>query len=50
MPEAWAPSTSVLVGWLQRVHGGATTQLSYSDAKVANRDIKVWHFVIENGY
>ena len=21
-----------------------------SDAKVANRDTKVWHFVIENGY
>jgi hypothetical protein len=23
---------------------------AYSDAKVANRDTKVWHFVIENGY
>jgi hypothetical protein len=22
----------------------------YSDEKVANRDIRVWHFVIENGY
>jgi hypothetical protein len=22
----------------------------YSDAKVANREIRVWHFVIENGY
>jgi hypothetical protein len=22
----------------------------YSDGKVANRDIRVWHFVIENGY
>jgi hypothetical protein len=22
----------------------------YSDAKVANRDLRVWHFVIENGY
>ena len=22
----------------------------YSDAKVANRDIRVWHLVIENGY
>ena len=24
--------------------------LLYSDAKVANRDIRAWHFVIENGY
>jgi hypothetical protein len=24
--------------------------LPYSDEKVANRDTKVWHFVIENGY
>jgi hypothetical protein len=23
---------------------------AYSDAKVANREIRVWHFVIENGY
>jgi hypothetical protein len=23
---------------------------SYSDEKVANREIRVWHFVIENGY
>jgi hypothetical protein len=22
----------------------------YSDEKVANRDIRVWHFVIESGY
>jgi hypothetical protein len=22
----------------------------YSDGKVANREIRVWHFVIENGY
>jgi hypothetical protein len=22
----------------------------YSDQKVANREIRVWHFVIENGY
>jgi hypothetical protein len=22
----------------------------YSDAKVANREIRVWHLVIENGY
>jgi hypothetical protein len=31
---------------------GASTlgQRMYSDAKVANRDTKVWHFVIENGY
>ena len=24
--------------------------VTYSDAKVANRDIRIWHFVIENGY
>jgi hypothetical protein len=24
--------------------------LYYSDEKVANRDIRVWHLVIENGY
>jgi hypothetical protein len=23
---------------------------AYSDQKVANREIRVWHFVIENGY
>jgi hypothetical protein len=23
---------------------------TYSDEKVANREIRVWHFVIENGY
>ena len=23
---------------------------AYSDAKVANREIRVWHCVIENGY
>jgi hypothetical protein len=30
----------------------ATTRAppSYCDAKVANREIRVWHFVIENGY
>jgi hypothetical protein len=28
---------------LQRVH-------LYSHEKVANREIRVWHFVIENGY
>jgi hypothetical protein len=27
-----------------------TAQVTYSDEKVANRDIRVWHFVIENGY
>jgi hypothetical protein len=30
---------------LVRPLGGGT-----SDEKVTNRDIKVWHFVIENGY
>jgi hypothetical protein len=29
-----------------RVYGEA----AYSDEKVANREIRVWHFVIENGY
>ena len=24
--------------------------LLYCDEKVANRDVRVWHFVIENGY
>jgi hypothetical protein len=24
--------------------------VAYSEAKVANREIRVWHFVIENGY
>jgi hypothetical protein len=27
-----------------------STALRYSDEKVANREIRVWHFVIENGY
>jgi hypothetical protein len=26
------------------------TRPAYSDAKVANREIRVWHFVIKNGY
>jgi hypothetical protein len=31
--------------------GGAGQQvLPYGDEKVANREIRVWHFVIENGY
>ena len=25
-------------------------QVHYCDEKVANREIRVWHFVIENGY
>ena len=29
---------------------GAARGRAYSDAKVANRDTKVWHLVIENGY
>jgi hypothetical protein len=31
---------------------GASADITgaYSDEKVANRDTKVWHFVIENGY
>jgi hypothetical protein len=24
--------------------------VTYSDGKVANREIRVWHLVIENGY
>jgi hypothetical protein len=27
-----------------------STRTGYSDEKVANRDVRVWHFVIENGY
>jgi hypothetical protein len=30
--------------------GGYMAPTAYSDEKVANRDTKVWHFVIENGY
>jgi hypothetical protein len=29
---------------------GAPAAPLYCDAKVANRGIRVWHFVIENGY
>jgi hypothetical protein len=28
----------------------AVHRLRYSDEKVANREIRVWHFVLENGY
>jgi hypothetical protein len=44
---------------VQRSHGsGLRARLAaasclvatYSDAKVANREIRVWHLVIENGY
>jgi hypothetical protein len=28
----------------------AGSLMRYSDEKVANRDIRVWHLVIENGY
>jgi hypothetical protein len=31
------------------LEGEAREQLLYSDAKVANRDIRIWHLVIENG-
>ena len=40
-------STGVCKGSLRFTGRGATT---YSDEKVANREIRVWHFVIENGY
>jgi hypothetical protein len=29
---------------------GHLTPASYCDEKVANREIRVWHLVIENGY
>jgi hypothetical protein len=28
----------------------ASSSVPYSDEKVANREIRVWHFVKENGY
>jgi hypothetical protein len=28
----------------------AGVKAAYCDEKVANREIRVWHFVIENGY
>jgi hypothetical protein len=28
----------------------AASSSSYCDQKVANREIRVWHFVVENGY
>jgi hypothetical protein len=28
----------------------ASSPFTYSDEKGANRDIRVWHLVIENGY
>jgi hypothetical protein len=28
----------------------ASTVAAYCDEKVANREIRVWHFVIEKGY
>ena len=31
-------------------HRPPDTREVYSDQKVANREIRVWHFVIENGY
>ena len=30
------------------VHGGGVSA-TYGDEKVANRDIRVWHFATENG-
>jgi hypothetical protein len=32
------------------VGGGGGAAAVYCDPKVANREIRVWHFVIENGY
>jgi hypothetical protein len=48
VPQRWdttscreaAPLTSLL----------GACGVGYSDAKVAHREIRVWHFVIENGY
>jgi hypothetical protein len=33
-----------------RIVGSAVCPTPYSGEKVANREIRVWHFVIENGY
>jgi hypothetical protein len=41
-------------GALAATHGGGATPglfaVCYSDQKVANREIRVWHLVVENGY
>jgi solute carrier family 25 S-adenosylmethionine transporter 26 len=42
-PKIWA-STKEVSARAERGTGG------YSDEKVANREIRVWHFVIGNGY
>ena len=57
---AWVSASEDVVGasnlLRKRVRNeGKAQQLScwgwyYSDEKVANREIRVWHFVIENGY
>jgi hypothetical protein len=50
-------SSSSLLTWvglgLGRGLGGeqdSSAPATYCDQKVANREIRVWHFVIENGY
>jgi hypothetical protein len=48
-------TTSVLLpggtGTLYAVPASSSRRApAYSDEKVANREIRVWHFVIENGY
>jgi hypothetical protein len=35
---------------LTSCRGLAWARMGYSDEKVANRDTKIWHLVIENGY
>ena len=51
MVQRWIPTCAawaVTSTQCRPAQGTPQLHATYSDAKVANRDVRVWHFVIEN--
>jgi RNA recognition motif-containing protein len=46
----FGPIASVKIMWPRTDEERVRTLTPYCDEEVANRDVRVWHFVIENGY
>jgi hypothetical protein len=49
-PGRWSGGRPSPSAHRHRAHAAVSCVATYSDPKVANREIRVWHFVIENGY
>jgi hypothetical protein len=49
---AWSAAASTASRWRRLLSAltAAAAAAPYCDAKVANRDTTIWHFVRENGY